>query len=109
MFYIVFSAAPRVTTTLIPLNVCPSEYCQTVKPLSRPLVQPIENRQEQLIFNKKSQDKIITHLIDDWIIKESSQPFQPKENQRIITIEQLINQEKTIIPSNVNQWSVSPT
>lgn len=108
---------PRVTTTLIPLNVCPSEYCQTVKPISRPLVQPIENRQEQFVFEKKSEEKIITHLIDDWIIKESSQPFQPKENQRITPIEQLINREKTLHltqsnsssfspPTNVNQWSI---
>jgi hypothetical protein len=113
-----FSAAPRVTTTLIPLNVCPTEYCQTVKPTSTPLVNIIEHRQEQNIFENKSKGIITTHLIGDWIIRESSEPFQRKENARSTVTEQVVNQEKTIIPnesitlcrslpSNINQWTVS--
>ena len=69
-------ATPRVTTTLIPLNVCPIEYCRPIKSVPVPLVNVIENHSEQIISQHKSKDTIITHLIDDWIIRESSEPFQ---------------------------------
>ncbi len=78
----------------------------------------IENRQEQNILEHKSKNIVTTHLIDDWIIRESSEPFQRKENERLTPIKQLLNQEKKIVsnesitsgqhlPSNVNQWTVS--
>jgi hypothetical protein len=113
-----FSATPRVTTTLVPLNVCPTEYCQPIKPTPTPLVNIIENRQEQNIFEHKSKGTITTHLIGDWIIRESSEPFQRKENERSTPIEQLVKQEKKLISNesiiscqssstNVNQWTVS--
>jgi len=106
----------RVTTTLIPLNVCPTEHCQTVKPTPIPLVNIIENRQEKNTFEHKSKGIITTHLIGDWIIRESSEPFQRKENQRSTPIEQLVNEEKKVISNesiispqysspNVNRWS----
>src|ERR1700683_1362473 len=82
-----FSATPRVTTTLIPLNVCPTEYYQTVKPTSTPVINIIENVQEQNKFENKSKGIITTHLIGDWIIRESSEPFQRKEKERLTAIE----------------------
>src|SRR5689334_411804 len=89
-----FSATPRVTTTLVPLNVCPTEYCQTVKPTVTPLVNIMENRQEQNMFESKSKGIVTTHLIGDWIIRESLEPFQRKENERSSPIERSVNQEK---------------
>jgi len=108
---------PRVTTTLVPLNVCHTEYCQTVKPTVTPLVNIIENRQEQNIFENKSKGIVTTHLIGDWIIRESLEPFQRKENERSTPIERLVNQEKELISNesitsrqssstNVNQWTI---
>jgi hypothetical protein len=116
--FLKFLANSRVTTTLIPLNVCPTEYCQTIKPTPIPLVNIIENRQEQNTFEHKSKGIITTHLIGDWIIRESSEPFQRKENQQSTPIEQLVNEEKkvnsneSIISSrysspNVSKWTVS--
>ncbi len=118
--FLKFLATPRVTTTLIPLNVCPTEYCQALKPTPTPtpLVNIIENRQEQNIFEHKSKGIITTHLIGDWIIRESSEPFQRKENERSTPIEQSVNQEKKFISNesiiscqtsstNVKQWAVS--
>jgi hypothetical protein len=107
---------PRVTTTLVPLNICPTEYCHTTKPTSRPLVNIIENRQEQNIFENKSKGIVTTHLIGDWIIRESSEPFQRKENERSTPIEQLVKEGKEFISNesiapcqslspNVNQWT----
>ncbi len=113
-----FIATPRVTTTLVPLNICPTEYCHTTKPTPRPLVNIIENRQEQNIFESKSKGIVTTHLIGDWIIRESSEPFQRKENERSTPIEQLVKEGKEFISNesiapcqslspNVNQWTVS--
>jgi hypothetical protein len=116
--FLKFSATPRVTTTLIPLNVCHTEYCQTVKPTVTPLVNIMENRQEQNMFESKSKGIVTTHLIGDWIIRESLEPFQRKENERSTPIERSVNQEKELISNesitsrqssskNVNQWTVS--
>jgi hypothetical protein len=113
-----FSATPRVTTTLIPLHVCPTEYCQTVKQTSRPVINIIENVQEQNKFENKSKGIITTHLIGDWIIRESSEPFQRKGKERSTPIEQVVQEEKKVIAnesitpcqssaSNINQWTVS--
>ncbi|CAF0915522.1 unnamed protein product [Adineta steineri] len=106
--------APRVTTTLIPLNICPVEYSQPFRtiPTSTPLVNILENHQEQ-----KSNDSIITHLIGDWIIRESSKPFRRKENEQVTPpIEQLVKQEKFDLndsidfhqspAKNVSQWTI---
>ncbi|CAF2391497.1 unnamed protein product [Rotaria sp. Silwood2] len=108
---------PRVTTTLIPLNVCPTEYCQTVKSTPIPSINIIKNNQEHNMFENKSKGSITTHLIGDWIIRESSEPFQRKENERSTPIEQIDNQEKKLISNesvtshssssgNVNQWTI---
>jgi hypothetical protein len=118
--FLKFSATPRVTTTLIPLNICPIEYCQTAKstPTPTPLVNVIENPSKQNIFESKSKGIVTTHLIGDWIIRESSEPFQRKENERLTPIKQLLNQETNLISnesinssqfssSNVSQWTVS--
>jgi hypothetical protein len=61
---------------------------------------------------------VTTHLIGDWIIRESSEPFQRKENERSTPIEQLVKQEKKIVSNesiissqsslpNVKHWTVS--
>lgn len=110
------SAIPRVTTTLIPLNTCPTEYCQTSK--STPLVNIIENRPEQTISIDKSKDSITTHLIGDWIIRESPESFRRKENERFTLITQSLNHEKkntsnesivsfSPLSPNVKEWTVS--
>lgn len=109
-------ATPRITTTLIPLNICPIEYCQTTKPT--PVVNIIETRPEQNILTDKSKDNVTTHLIGDWIIRESCESFRRKENERFTPINQPLNQEKkintneAIIPHsalspNVMEWTVS--
>ncbi|CAF0805445.1 unnamed protein product [Rotaria sordida] len=108
---------PRVTTTLIPLNVCPTEHCQTVKSTPIPSINIIKNNQEQNMLENKSKGTITTHLIGDWIIRESSEPFQRKENERLTPIEQIVNQDKKVISNesitsfsslakNINQWSI---
>lgn len=116
--FLKLSATPRVTTTLIPLSICPTEYCRTAKSILTPSVNIIENHPEQNVFEHKSKDTIITHLIDDWIIRESSKPFQRNENERSTPIGQLTKQEKNVLSNesiisrqsslkNVNQWTVS--
>lgn len=118
LFHLKLSVAPRVTTTLIPLNICPIEYSQIVKPTPTPLVNIIENRQEHNIFENKSNDNITTHLIGDWIIRESSEPFRRKENVRSTPIEHVVDEEKNVksnesiircqfLPSDINHWTVS--
>ncbi|CAF3383198.1 unnamed protein product [Rotaria sp. Silwood1] len=111
------SAAPRVTTTLIPLNVCPTEYCQTVKSTPIPSISIVQNNKEQTMFENKSKGTITTHVIGDWIIRERSEPVQRKENEQLTTpIEQIVNPEKQVISNesitfysysskNVNQWT----
>ncbi|UJR35803.1 hypothetical protein I4U23_028551 [Adineta vaga] len=104
-------STPRVTTTLVPLNVCPTEYCQTTKSTSSTLVHIMQNHQEQNIYEHKSKDTVITHLIDDWIIRESPKPFQRKENEQIIKQEKKIISNESIISrpplsSNVDQWTL---
>ncbi|CAF3362772.1 unnamed protein product [Rotaria sp. Silwood1] len=109
--------APRVTTTLIPLNVCPTEYCQTVKSTPIPSISIVQNNKEQTMFENKSKGTITTHVIGDWIIRERSEPVQRKENEQLTTpIEQIVNPEKQVISNesitfysysskNVNQWT----
>lgn len=110
------SATPRVTTTLIPLNICPIEYCQTAKPT--PVVHIRETRPEQNVSTDKSKDNVTTHLIGDWIIRESCESFRRKENERFTPINQPLIQEKKIssnesitpysfASSNVLEWTVS--
>jgi len=81
-------------------------------------VNVIENPSKQNIFESKSKGIVTTHLIGDWIIRESSEPFQRKENERLTPIKQLLNQETNLISnesitssqfssSNVSQWTVS--
>ncbi|CAF3303088.1 unnamed protein product [Rotaria socialis] len=103
--------APRVTTTLVPLNVCPTECCQPVKATLIPSVNVIEDYHEQ-----KSTKTVTTHLIGDWIIRESSEPFKRKENERTAPIARIVQREKIIVAdetpttyslslSPVRQWT----
>ena len=110
------SAAPRVTTTLVPLNICPTEHCQTAKPTPSKVIE--NHHHEQYRFGNKTKHSVIIHLIGDWIIRESSEPFSRKENEQSTPIEESIDREKKVasneatstypsLPSNVNQWTVS--
>jgi len=74
-----------MTTTVIPLKVC-----QTVKTIKK----------------HQSNSTVATHRIGDWIIRESLQPFQQKENKSS-TIKQ--EQQDFSNKSNVHQWNVSHT
>ena len=68
-----------MTTTLIPLNICPTEYSRSIN--------------QKCI--ESSEKRIIIHEIGDWTIRESLEPFHRKENDSL--------------PSNVKQWSVRRT
>lgn len=78
----------------------------------------MENRPEQTILTDKSKDNIATHLIGDWIIRESRESFRRKENERFIPNNQPLDHEKrntsnesivsySSLPSNVKEWTVS--
>ncbi|CAF1225143.1 unnamed protein product [Adineta ricciae] len=104
-------STPRVTTTLIPLNVCPTEYCQATKSPSTASINIVQNHKEQKIYEHKSDDSVITHFIDDWIIRERSKPFRQKETKQLTNLVQkiVLNEPKTSrspLPLDVNQWTV---
>lgn len=107
---------PRITTTFIPLNVCPTQYSQAVKPIPLPSVNVLDIHDEQNTLEHKSKAMVTTHLIGDWIIRESSEPFQRQENERRTPMERVVQQEKNVTANtessstrsfNVNQWTVS--
>lgn len=65
----------------------------------------------------KPTSTVKTHLIGDWIIRESSEPFQRKENEQMTLIERINNREKSVttnepttssskLPPTVNRWTV---
>ena len=78
----------------------------------------MESRPEQTISTDKSKDNIATHLIGDWIIRESRESFRRKENERFTPNNQPLDHEKrntsnesiisfSSLPSNVKEWTVS--
>ncbi len=54
------------------------------------------SRQNQIVLDCKSKSSVTTHLIGDWIIRESLEPFQRKENKSFLSTKQ-----------NACQWNVS--
>ena len=102
-----------MTTTFIPLNVGAADHCQTV---SGPPIGLIDKGSRQ-------SGKVATHVIGDWVIRESSEPFRRTENHpssssSSSSIGRMSLQEKPTIlpdsgvsalssPNSVNQWNVS--
>jgi hypothetical protein len=73
--------------------------------MSTPAINTIGNHQDQNILEYKSKSSVTTHLIGDWIIRESLEPFQRKENNSSLSIKQ--KQQVCLDKSNIRQWNVS--
>ena len=99
---------PKVTTTLVPLNAGPSESSETVQTTFTPTINRVD---KACIESFKA--TVTTHQIGDWVIRESSQPFQHETKPPVISVPKInpkdfskMNKKSS---SNVKQWSVSRT
>ena len=94
-----------MTTIAIPSRDHHTERCETMETASIPLNNTIKVRQNQKVLRRKSNTRIVTHVIGSWVIRESLEPFQQQENSLLTSRKQ----EQHILSDNTNvhQWSVS--
>ncbi|CAF1432216.1 unnamed protein product [Adineta steineri] len=84
-----------LNTTVIPHDICHTDY-----DLSIP---SINSHQDNNVFEYNSKPTVMTHFIDNWMIRESIKPFQQKRNKSSLPTKQ--KSQVSSKKSNVRQWN----
>ncbi|CAF3698659.1 unnamed protein product [Adineta steineri] len=86
-----------LNTTVIPHDICHTDY-----DLSIP---SINSHQDNTGFEYNSKATVMTHFIDNWMIRESLKPFQQKRKKSSLPTKQ-----KSQVFSNnsdIGQWNIN--
>ncbi|CAF3720781.1 unnamed protein product [Adineta steineri] len=90
-----FDSSSMLNTTVIPHDICHTDY-----DLSIP---SINSHQDNNVFEYNSKPTVMTHFIDNWMIRESIKPFQQKRNKSSLPTKQ--KSQVSSKKSNVRQWN----